>query len=401
MTRAPAAPVSALGANEQVSVHELVTHDGARVSGILRVPGRHAPAVVSLMHPRQDISHHRLVPELLACGYAVWTQGSRSPNNDLTLVHEQTLLDVAAGQAFLRDQGFAALVTLGHSGGATLYAFYQEQASRAPSDRLRAAPSGLPVDLPGADMPVPDGAIFLAPHPGQGALLQRLIDPSVIDETDVLSVDETLDPYHPGNGFRPAPETSSFSDEFITRYRAAQLARVQRIDEVARQHIEQTRAASTSGDRRGGGLPRVITIYRTDADLRSVDLSLDPNDRPYGSLFGRRPDLANYGLPGFARVTTPEAWLSTWSASSTRACLARNAAGVASAALLVELTGDQACFPADAEDLYGALATADKTHVRVPGLHFGQPLAKGQPSGLSLAAGHIGRWLAKRFPGAG
>ena len=324
------------------------------------------------MHPRQDISHHRLVPELLACGYAVWTQGSRSPNNDLTLVHEQTLLDVAAGQAFLRDQGFAALVTLGHSGGATLYAFYQEQASRAPSDRLRAAPSGLPVDLPGADMPVPDGAIFLAPHPGQGALLQRLIDPSVIDETDVLSVDETLDPYHPGNGFRPAPETSSFSDEFITRYRAAQLARVQRIDEVARQHIEQTRAASTSGDRRGGGLPRVITIYRTDADLRSVDLSLDPNDRPYGSLFGRRPDLANYGLPGFARVTTP-----------------------------VELTGDKACFPADAEDLYGALATADKTHVRVPGLHFGQPLAKGQPSGLSLAAGHIGRWLAKRFPGAG
>jgi hypothetical protein len=26
--------------------------------------------------------------------------------------------------------------------------------------------------------------------------------------------------------------------------------------------------------------PRVLTVYRTDADLRSVDLSIDPNDRP-------------------------------------------------------------------------------------------------------------------------
>ena len=45
------------------------------------------------MHPRQDVTHHVLVPELLARGYAVWTQGTRSVNNDLALVHEQALLD--------------------------------------------------------------------------------------------------------------------------------------------------------------------------------------------------------------------------------------------------------------------------------------------------------------------
>jgi hypothetical protein len=45
--------------------------------------------------------------------------------------------------------------------------------------------------------------------------------------------------------------------------------------------------------------------HRTDADLRSVDLSIDPNDRPYGSLVGHRPDLTNYGLLGFGRLSTP------------------------------------------------------------------------------------------------
>ncbi|MFE2186727.1 TetR/AcrR family transcriptional regulator [Streptomyces sp. NPDC059455] len=36
--------------------------------------------------------------ELLARGVAVWTQGTRSVNNDVALVHEQALLDMAAGQ---------------------------------------------------------------------------------------------------------------------------------------------------------------------------------------------------------------------------------------------------------------------------------------------------------------
>ncbi|MBF6371072.1 alpha/beta hydrolase, partial [Nocardia puris] len=111
---------------------------------------------------------------LLARGYAVWTQGARSPNNDIALIHEQALLDVAAGQVFLRDTGFEHVVTLGHSGGGTLFAFYHQQAGRAPGDRLTQTPAGRPIDLAAADMPLPDGAVFLAPHPGQGALLLRL-----------------------------------------------------------------------------------------------------------------------------------------------------------------------------------------------------------------------------------
>src|SRR5262245_64688541 len=92
------------------SVHELTTADGATVSGVLRVVPA-ARTVVALMHPRQDLTHHVLVPELLARGYAVWTQGTRSVNNDLALVHEQALLDAAAGQVFLRENDFDRVVT--------------------------------------------------------------------------------------------------------------------------------------------------------------------------------------------------------------------------------------------------------------------------------------------------
>ena len=38
-----------------------------------------------------------------------------------------------------------------------------------------------------------------------------------------------------------------------------------------------------------------LFVYRTDADPRCVDLSLDPSERDYGSLWGLRPDWINYG----------------------------------------------------------------------------------------------------------
>ncbi|GAB90689.1 hypothetical protein [Gordonia rhizosphera] len=395
---AAAAPTSTV-----TSVHELATSDGAKVSGVLRtVPD--ARTVVAIMHPKQDVTHHALVPELLARGCAVWTQGSRSPNNDLTLLHEQALIDVAAGQVFLREKGFESVLTLGHSGGGTLFAFYHEQAGLAPSERLTATPAGRPVDLAGTDMPVPDGAIFLAPHPGQGALLMRLIDPSVVDESDPLSVDPVLNAFDPVNGFSDPPESSSYTDEFVDRYRAAQLARVERIDAIARERVAEAAAArkrfATSADpadRRAVLAPRVLTVYRTDADLRFTDLSLDRNERPYGSLFGRRPDLTNYGLVGFGRFATPDAWLSTWSGLSTNADFLRCAPGVRAPSLFIELTGDQACFPRDADAMTEALGASDVTRARVAGTHFGGPIRKGAPTGASLAAAEIDGWLAERY----
>lgn len=395
-----------LPASTVTSAHQLTTHDGATVTGLLRsVPG--ATTVAFLMHPRQDLSHHVLVPELLNRGYAVWTQGSRVVGNDLTLLHEQALLDMAAGHVFLRERGFEQVVAVGHSGGAALATFYLQQAGMAAGDRLTATPTGKPVPLGEAELPAADGLILMAPHPGQGRLLERMIDPSVVDESDPMSVDPQLDPYEPDNGFAVPAESSSYTAEFVARYRAAQRARMARIDEQA---WDRARAAAAARKRFGASKdPRdrrvalasgVLTVYRTDADLRSVDLALDPNDRPYGSLFGTRPDLTNYGVVGFGRLTTPDAWLSTWSANASRADLAACAPDVNLPVLLVELTGDQACFPADAQRFAGLFPHRDVTHVRVAGRHFGAPLREGMTSGATLAGNEMTHWLGERFPTA-
>ncbi|MBV9795942.1 MAG: alpha/beta hydrolase [Actinobacteria bacterium] len=389
-------------ASAVTSVHELTTADGATVRGVLvTVPG--ARTVVCLMHPRQDLTHHPLVPLLLRAGAAVWTQHTRSVNNDLSLLHEQALLDVAAGLVFLREQGFASLVTLGHSGGGPLFAFYLEQAGRAAGERLTATPGGRPVKLGDAELPVADGAIFLAPHPGQGQLLLHCIDPSVADEQDPLSVLPGLDPFDPANGFAEPPASSAYDPEFLARYRAAQRERVARIDAVAREQLAGANAArkafkatGAAADRRRSLAPHVITVFRTDADPRTVDLSLDPNERPYGSLFGRRPDLIDYGLVGFGRLTTPEAWLSTWSGLSSRAGFVRCAPGVTVPSLFIELTGDQAAFPADSRRMIEALGAEDLTTATVRGLHFGGAISDGEPTGNELAAAEITAWLVKR-----
>ena len=160
----------------------------------------------------------------------------------------------------------------------------------------------------------------------------------------------------------------------------------------ARAAHKRTGAAA---DRRRALAPEIITVFRTDADPRTVDLSLDPSERPYGSVFGARPDLINYGQVGFCRLTTPEAWLSTWSGLSTNADFVRCAPGVTVPALFVELTGDQAAFPSDSRRMVAALGSDDVSHVSVRGTHFGGPIAPGQPTGNQLAAEHIADWLER------
>jgi hypothetical protein len=155
--------------------------------------------------------------------------------------------------------------------------------------------------------------------------------------------------------------------------------------------------ADPEGDGLDAGLAEAgVRAVQGGADPRTVDLSLDPSERPYGSLFGKRPDLINYGLTGFGRLTTPEAWLSTWSGLSSNADFLRCAPGVTVPTLFIELTGDQAAFPADSRRMTSALGATDLTTATVRDLHFGGPVAKSEAAGNELAAAEIIAWLAKR-----
>lgn len=380
----------------------LVTHDGDISRGVLYERGT-TTTVVCLMHPRQDLHRAKPVIDLLEAGFAVWAQNSRDVNNDLRLVHENTLLDVAAGMEWLRERGFDRVVLLGISGGASLYAYYAEQALLASGERIEREPGGRRTCFSEAAMPAPDGLVLLAPHPGQGRLLLGMIDPSVTDEHDPLSVDRDLDPYAPENGFGLPPTGSRYAPEFVTRYREAQEARVRRIDERAQAIIEEQRLGRArwkdgrcvDGLRRSLATP-ILTTYRTDADLRCTDLSLDRSERSYGSIISPRPYASNYGVVGFGRLTTPEAWLSTWSGLSSHAALLRTVKGVTVPTLVIEYTGDQSVFPSDVRAAVKALAARDKSHKRVRATHFGDPLTSVEEPGGTVALRHVTAWIAER-----
>src|SRR5215216_5031438 len=93
----------ALPKGTQLTAHALRTVDGASVTGYLFRRGGERTVVCS-MHPREMVVVSYLVPEILEGGCALWIQGPRTVGNDLRLEHETALLDLAAGQLFLRDK---------------------------------------------------------------------------------------------------------------------------------------------------------------------------------------------------------------------------------------------------------------------------------------------------------
>ncbi|VVE45174.1 alpha/beta hydrolase family protein [Pandoraea capi] len=389
----------------------LRTADGAATSGSLYGAGS-ADTVVCIMHPREFMACHYLIPDIVEAGFAAWTQAPRSVGNDMRLEHEFALYDVAAGMQFLREAGFRKIVLLGNSGGSGLYALYVQQSNLAPTERIERTPGGRPTRLAALDMPQIDGVVFVAPHPGQGALLQTCIDPSVTNEHDALSVDPALDPFDTANGYAPrradgATETR-YTDDFVTRYRAAQAARVARLDATARDLIAARQGARERLKRAPGNTDArlhrmaahtpLMTIWRTDADLRCFDLTLDPSDRRYGSLWGSDPFTSNYGSVGFGRVCSPEAWLSTWSGLSSNALLSKTAPAIVQPTLLIEYTGDQACFPSVITEIYERLGTSHKSHRRVRGDHHGRALAEGEEAGRYVAGRLLRDWLRETFP---
>ncbi len=389
-------------ADTETRTFTLRTHDGAAVLGTLYVRGR-PRNVACLMHPREYFGAHYLVPALLECGMAVWAQGARSIGNDLRLEHEQAVVDAAAGIDFLRSQGFEKIVLIGNSGGSGVYSYYIQQSSLAPERRLEKSVVGKPTGFAGVSMPQVDGMVYLAPHPGQGRLLMGCIDPSVADEHDALSVDPGLDPFNPDNGYVAAPGESRYADDFIQRYRKAQRARVERLDELARGLIERRQSArrrvkegeSDRALRLQAAHTPIMTVWRTDADLRCLDLSLDPSDRAPGSIWGADPLVSNYGAVGFGRLCSPESWLSTWSGVSSHAALENTAPSVTMPALLIEYTGDQTTFPLQVQEIFSWIGASDKQHVRVRGDHHGRPVPGEEDSGRLAAARHMADWLAR------
>ena len=375
------------GVHVQRESIRLVSPDGALVRGVLWTPPVGVPwkTAVILSHPRGDFSVHYACPLLAAAGYAVLGFGTRYMNNDTDCLHESCIIDVKTAHDEMKRRGAEAVVLLGNSGGGSLMAMAQAQ------------------------LGIGDGWIGMAAHPGEGVFMLQVIDPSVADENDPFATVPELDMYDPDNGWRRWPEPCEYDPDWLLRYRAAQVARVARIDAIAKTSIaeaagagarlrgldadEHTESRAWREQRRRAVFTRYLTIYRTLADPAYLDLSIDPDDRPMGSLFAFPDPLdANYGRGGLARTMTARGWLSTWSGLSSHAKLADTMPLVTVPTILLHPTADTEIRIRQAMEIVDRSGAADTTYVEIKGApHY---LEGHRPEALRIVA----EWLAKRFP---
>jgi len=335
-----------------------------------RKGGRPKTACIA-SHYNVDFSEHYLGEFLAKRGYGFLGWNTRFRGNETYFMLEHALIDIGVGVRWLREEaGVERIVLIGNSGGGSLMGAYQSQAVEPD---LEPVAGGTLPEAVGQLIPA-DLYISLNAHLGRPEVLSSWMDPSVVDENDPASVDPELDMYAPENG-------PPYSPEFVARYRAAQEARNHRI--TAWVHSELERLAGHKM------FDRVFSMQRTWADLRLMDGTLDPSDRPVGVCYAGDPRWANYSPFGIGHANSLRSWLSMWSLETSQCRGRPHLEKIQVPTLVIQSLADTGVFPSDAKTIHHHLASADKHLEFIAGDHYLQD----PPDARDELADRIDGWL--------
>ena len=314
--------------------------------------GQRATTALIATHYNVDFSEHYLGEYMASRGYGFLGWNTRFRGNEGFFLLEHALIDIGEGVRWLKEQaGIEKVVILGNSGGGSLMGAYQSQAhgvTMTPTPGLK-IPSAL------HHIEAADFYISLCAHGGRPEVLTAWFDPSILDETDPASIDPELNMYDEKNG-------PPYSEEFIDRYRNAQVARNNRITTWS--HEELTRIEKL------GMWDRAFPMYRTWADLRLMDPAIDPNERKPRWCYAGDPKVANFSPRGIGLINTLRTWLSMWSLEESHCQGEPHLKRIKEPALVVQSLGDTGVFPSDAQSIHDGLASTDKELHFVTGDHY-------------------------------
>jgi pimeloyl-ACP methyl ester carboxylesterase len=289
-------------------------------------------------HYNVDFSEHYLASYLAERGYGFLGWNTRFRGNEAHFLLDHALAEIGVGVRWLREHAdVERVVLLGNSGGGSLMAAYQSQATE---------PNVMPVagmrPLPAIEeLPAGDLFVALAAHSGRPEVLTNWLDPSVTDESDPLSADPALDPFNTGNG-------PPYSAEFQRRYRQAQRARNERI----------------------------------------TDWALTER-RPNWCYLGE-PVRANYGVFGIGTMNTLRTWLSMWSLRTSQCTAAPHLRRITVPSLVVHASADTGVFESDARALFHAMGATDKRLEFIKADHYLLEPAGARTQAADLIAAWVG-----------
>ena len=355
------------------------TYGGAEntvaITGMNIRPADDSPTVLISMHPTGGTGGLPVMQQLAAAGIHVLAVDSRYRGADYALIMEKVALDLGAAVRHAREKlGYTNIVLLGWSGGGALSAFYQAQAERP---TVATTPAG---DAPGlieAGLLPADGLIMMAAHVARHRTLTEWIDPAILDEADPERRDPDLDLY--GTSIGPP-----FSDDFLTAYCAAQIARNRRITAWVKDRLVKLKREGRPAEE------FAFVTHGTMADPRWLDPAIDANDRQPGRCYLGNPRIVNMSPIGLARFSTLRSWLSQWSYDDANADGPASLARVSKPVLVINNSADDACTPSHARRLFAAIGHDDKQFAEVKGAtHYYQD----QPELGAEAARIVGDWL--------
>jgi hypothetical protein len=330
--------------------------------------GRASKTLYLFMHPSSTLQLLPMPAALASEGLHVLCAVSRYPKNDSGLIMEKVLIDMGAWIGDARARGYEKVILVGWSGGGSLSLFYQAEAE-APS--ITMTPAGDEVDLTRAGLEPADGVIFIAAHLSRAETLTEWLDPSLVEELDPDRRELELDIYDAA-----CPHQPPYGEDFVQRFRAAQIARNRKITAWCREWLDALRRRST------GEVERCFVVHRTMCDVRWLDPRIDPNGRRAGWCYLGDPRAANVSPAGLARYSSLRSWLSQWSYDLSNAKGSINAARIRRTPVLqVENLADDAVPASHNPTIRAALATQDKEYVGIEGAtHYyqGQPAQQRQ-----------------------
>lgn len=321
--------------------------------GIYFEPAKEKPKVALIAtHYNVDFSEHYLGEYMAERGFGFLGWNTRFRGLEYAFLLEHALVDIGQGVKWLREEaGIEKVVILGNSGGGSLMAAYQSQAKGV---TMKPTPG---LELPPALDAIEPAELYisLCAHGGRPEVLTQWFDPSITDETDPTSIDPSLNMYDESNG-RP------YSAEFITKYHAAQQARNHRITDWCYDELERLS--------KFGMTDRAFNMYRTWADLRLMDPTIDPNNRRPQWCYGGDPKTANFSPRGIGLTNTIRTWLSMWSLRDSYCSGVQHLKRINEPALVIQSDADTGVFPSDMQGIHDSLASTDKRMQMVEGDHY-------------------------------